>query len=499
MKRSVLFVAAMVWGLAVCGQRPVRDTLECPDSAYNQQYVQYRFIYNWCTQDEFSWHARTDYHRFPNPYDPLEYWATDPDGTLSPNVEVNYYVNGNGISGAQFGTDRPLKIVGIAAPAYREAARDTSFSGTAMSPRKFLNTRDTTLAGRVTDSMILYQVVGGNLVELWSQGWRIEDPHRYIHLPPAKLGKESRNYLDQNFDTMAVVPLYEVMFDKPVVVEDSFVVAGTRLNNEGSFAWEVEPGTQNRKRMWLWDRNPTRYISLEGASDHLDLRRKVWYKFRTQNWKVGKCYSTNLEGKWSFILPMIFPIIELGFDTVMCHDARNIRVGERTDSSATLMWDSGDGGPWEVAFGKITDRWEDFTVTPTENPMLTMTGLEVGTVYFALVRSYCSVTQEYGGWSDPVEVEIYQQHNPDRNGMEESEEGDRLVMLMPNPASGLVSVVSSYRLKCIEVYDAKGEKVYAQSVDGITAEFDVSDWAKGFYVVSMRLERGVVTKKLLVR
>ncbi|MBR1834921.1 MAG: hypothetical protein IJ785_05405 [Bacteroidales bacterium] len=60
------------------------------------------------------------------------------------------------------------------------------------------------------------------------------------------------------------------------------------------------------------------------------------------------------------------------------------------------IWDSGDGGPWEVAFGKVTDRWEDFTITTVTAPTVTLTGFEVGTIYFALVRSYCNQTGEYG-------------------------------------------------------------------------------------------------------
>ena len=489
----------MMWVAVASGQRPVRDTLECPDSMYNQQYVYYKFIYDWC-QDDIQWKAYTEYLHTPNgAYDA----TTDPGGLMTPDNEHFFYAEGNGIFGPQFITYRPIKIVGIGAPAYMEAARDTSmYDNTALvSPSlRFLNTRDTTLAGRITDSMILYKVVGDSLVELMSKGWRMDDPHRYIHLPPAKLG----GWWDPNaeFDTSTVVPLYEVMFEKPVVVEDTFVVAGTYFNNEGSYAWQVEPGTQQRKWMWLWDHNPTRYIALYGISDHLDLRRIIWFKYRMLDWKRGMCWSRPAdEFIYPVTIPMIFPIIDLLFDTTMCHAARNIRVAERTDSSATLMWDSGDGGPWEVAFGKITDQWEDFTITQTTVPTLTVSGLEVGMQYFALVRSYCSVTQEYGDWSSPVEVEIYERHDPPDPpiGIGESGDGDRLVMMMPNPASGVVSVVSSYRLNRIEVYDVKGDKVYEEKAEGITAEFDVSGWAKGTYVVAMYPEYGVVTKKLVVR
>lgn len=192
---------------------------------------------------------------------------------------------------------------------------------------------------------------------------------------------------------------------------------------------------------------------------------------------------------------MIFPIIDPLFDTTLCHEVSNVRVAERTDSSATLMWDSGDGGPWEVAFGKITDSWEDFTITQTRVPTLTVSGLEVGMQYFALVRGYCSVTEEYGEWSAPVEVEIYEHHGP--IGVEGA--GDRYVTVMPNPANGWVTVVSSYLPSRYEVYDMKGVKVLEQKAEGISAKIDLSGLESGTYVLAVHLSHGVVTKRLVVR
>ena len=503
MKKFVFLVTAMMLVSAVSGQRPTIDTLECPDSMYNQQYVYYKFIYDWCQyivdwdQDTIQWGANTEYTFLPNfAYKP----RTDPDGSLTPDNRRGFYAEGNGILGPQFITYRPLKIVGIGAPAYMEAARDTSFyDNTALvSPSlRFLNTRDTTLAGRITDSMILYKVVGDSLVELMSKGWRMDDPHRYIHLPPAKLG--GIYYPNGEYDTSVVVPLYEVIFDKPVVVEDSFVVAGTYFNNEGSYAWQVEPGTEQRKRMWLWDHNPTRYIRLFGYSDHLDLRREFWCKYRTLDWMKGRCWSWRAgESIYPFELPMIFPIIDPDFDTVMCHEVRNLRVAEHGAGRATLMWDSGDGGPWIVAHGKMEDDWDDYIFDTVTSPTVTLTGLDVGTVYFALVRGYCSVTGEYGEWSSPLEVEVYQQGHEEPEGIEQAGELGRFIRLMPNPARDVVSVVSSYRMRRVALYDLSGRMVVEQEADGITATVDVSGLASGTYIAAIYLPHGVVTKKLVV-
>ena len=132
--------------------------------------------------------------------------------------------------------------------------------------------------------------------------------------------------------------------------------------------------------MWLWDHNPTRYIIFGMLMDEIDGRWAYWAKFRKKEWKKFGGHHVVAADLDEHIIPFgnapfIFPIIDPGFDTTLCHNVRDIRVVARTDSSATLCWDSGDGGPWEVAFGKMTDQWEDFTITTVNTPMVTLTGL----------------------------------------------------------------------------------------------------------------------------
>ena len=174
-----------------------------------------------------------------------------------------------------------------------------------------------------------------------------------------------------------------------------------------------------------------------------------------------------------------------------------LRVAELGAGQATLMWDSGDGGPWEVAIGKVTDPWESYTITTTTVPMATVTGLQRGVQYFALVRGYCSLTEEYGQWSEPVEVEVFQDPEPEGIGREAVEDG--MTYMVPNPTSGVTNVMSSYRMQRIAVYDTKGTKVHEQEVDGIAAKVDASAWPKGVYIVAMYLDHGVKTRRLVVQ
>lgn len=499
MKRNVL-LSAMV--ILMCGagmvkaQRPVGDTITGEDSTL------FYYIYNW-HRIEKEWGVWANYFLVANMNELL---ATDPNQEMTPYGNINPLI-GNVIRGVQMYTDRPLKVVGIAAPAYMQEPRDTAYhTSSPLPPRQLwneLNTVDTTLAGRATDSMILYKPVeGGNLVKLMDGPWRIENPHRYIVLPP-RLGSPVNNYwkvyyIDSSA-TSYTAPLYEVMFEKPVVVEDSFVVAITAFNNEGHKRW-VYDYRENRYFMWLWDHNPTRTFEFYSFDSIPIPGRILWRKFRSLPWErtVIDTFRTN-AGKYYFIAPIVLPIIEPGFDTTLCHEVSNLRVAERGAGCATLMWDAGDGGPWIVAYGKTYDAWEDFTFDTVSSPMTTLTGLEVGTQYLAVVRGYCNVTHEYGEWTSPLEVEIYQQgHDRDPEGIGHPGDLGRFTRLIPNPAHGVVNVVSSFRLSRIELYALDGRKVLEQAADGISTMVDVSGLPSGTYIAALYLPHGVATKKLVV-
>ncbi len=438
--------------------------------------------------------------------------------------------DGNYIEGQQMFTEHPLKVVGIAVCAYMQRPMDTtnrffwdSYYGYGGNPlahelhpdHYFLNTWDTTMKNRITDSAILYRLTDDGPQKLAAAPWRIEHPHRFIHLPPIT-PITSAAYIQQNdmmpwtlmsnYDQDPVLPLYEVMFDSAVVVEDSFVVASTALNNELSAGVGAPPCCPNMSEtMWLWEHNPTRFFEIATPfyrDTVWDLTCISWIKYRQLDWVRRWCPATIRDSAmreyfYNLAFPF-FPIIELGFDTVMCHEVRNLRVAMRGYGRATLTWNSGDGGPWIVAHGKMEDDWDDFIFDTVTSPTVTLTGLDVGTVYFAMVRGYCSVTGEYGEWSSPLEVEVYQQGHEEPEGIEQAGELGRFIRLMPNPARDVVSVVSSYRMSRVVVYSLDGRAVVEQEADGITATVDVSGLASGTYITAIYLPHGVVTKKLVV-
>ena len=299
--KKILLICLFIY--VICGvvqaQRPVGDTLTMPDADY---YSSSNFHQCWPVGERGAWYS-TPYDNFIQTIPIVYYMRND------------HLRDGNYIGGMQMFTEHPLKVVGIAVCAYMQRPMDTVISAhfngyyglhgdmvdhEFSSDHYFLNTRDTTLKNRITDSAILYRVTDAGPQKLAAAPWRIEHPHRFIHLPPIPMiyGNISvylhENYsmpwtLRSNYDQDPVLPLYEVMFDSAVVVEDSFVVASTALNNEMSAGVESPPCCPNMSEtMWLWDHNPTRFYQIASPlfrDTVADTNWISWVKYRQMDWR----------------------------------------------------------------------------------------------------------------------------------------------------------------------------------------------------------------------
>ena len=74
----------------------------------------------------------------------------------------------------------------------------------------------------------------------------------------------------------------------------------------------------------------------------------------------------------------------------------------------------------------------------------------------------------------------------------------RYVQVTPNPATGVVKVVSSFGLQGIEAYNESGVKVCSEKAAGLMHKMDVSSWAKGMYVLKIGTDMGTTMKRLVV-
>ena len=533
---TAAMVALLVGMQHVRAQRPVGDTIIGMEPTYMY------YIYDWwrCANhdpESPQWYASSGvrdvlFHAayYNNSSVRACYSGPRPDIYDSDAQSDWYnYSAGNDIRGVQMVTDRPIKIVGVAACAYAQQPHDTTLSwylyelgSGAPTTHLFPNTRDVSLAGRFTDSLMLLKPTSYEPTYLAGGPWRVEDAHRYMPLPMwiNSLMGDTITYAPDTvvhpsivYDSAPVVPLYEVMFDKPQVVTDSFIVAGTANNNEGSYAIQYAPGNENlSQRMWLWDKRPTRYWCVNywynpdviGVQTDLGIasgQNILWYKYRSVPWIRMEPWGVwsilyivgNVWGDWLYA-PVIFPIIDPEFDTVLCDAVSDVRLVSATDTTLTLAWNGGNDVQWEVQYMEM-NGWDVWTET-TNVPMVTLTGLRERTNYAARVRGMCEWDTEYGEWSGWLDVYTGAHHDdPDPVGIGNL---GRFTQMMPNPARGQVTVLSSYRLSHVVVYDLKGNVVLEQEAEGLTDTFDVGTLAKGVYVVAIHTPAGIATKRLVV-
>lgn len=68
------------------------------------------------------------------------------------------------------------------------------------------------------------------------------------------------------------------------------------------------------------------------------------------------------------------------------------------------------------------------------------------------------------------------------------------VSVSPNPTNGIVTVNSASAVKAITVYDATGKQISASTTNIV----DLSNQAKGIYLVQVQTENGSITKKVVV-
>ena len=198
---------------------------------------------------------------------------------------------------------------------------------------------------------------------------------------------------------------------------------------------------------------------------------------------------------------MIFPLIKTydtiwTVDTPACLPVRDFSIMSRYGDTVMLRWSPLEGrSEFQVSYGpEGMDPDSGTLVNVTSNRWRFIDTLHTGEVMTAYVRTVCREldTLRFSEWSEGVEWQT-------RVGIVQPDEDVRLssrIHLQPNPAKERVEVVTPCGVKGIEVYGSYG--IRWREFPAGTAAFDVSDWAKGTYVVVIRTLAGSVTKKLVV-
>ena len=308
------------------------------------------------------------------------------------------------------------------------------------------------------------------------------------------------SYVNYALNPYYAVKIFDMYFDKPITVYDSFYVGGTSRFMSGLFGPEHETCLSD-----------CRYITFVTSNTN------SWDTtcYMPSLWKIWdySAYGTN-QWYWapSTQFLMILPIIEV-VDTTFanapeCPVVSGLFLRGNYTDTVTVQWDYDSlHSEYQLWYGPEADfETHNAMVSLRTNKWVFSDASYADTQMIAYVRTVCHEydTLRYSEWGRPIRFRLHheEQDTTGHGNIVVPEAGDdlaRFVQLMPNPASGSVMINSSYRIDRVEAYDVRGEKVYDQPSDARTAAFDVSAWPKGAYVILVRTPAGTATKRLVVQ
>ena len=75
---------------------------------------------------------------------------------------------------------------------------------------------------------------------------------------------------------------------------------------------------------------------------------------------------------------------------------------------------------------------------------------------------------------------------------------EQYTYLMPNPAKEEVTVMSSFKVRSVELYAADGKLLKEKEVNAIGMRLSLEGLPAGMYFIKVRTTSGVTTKRLIV-
>ena len=308
-------------------------------------------------------------------------------------------------------------------------------------------------------------------------------------------------------------PLYEVFFDSAITVSDSFYVSVTCNNayrHPGTlnyFAYCVPEAVScenydsggNVYDVSKFDPNPNHFrrklhllnpINTDGRFQVTDTN---WHYFK--DWWYNPA-DTSTPARFRGHIN-IFPIIDTSRELV-CQQSRNLSLAFTAGGVATLAWEGGyNAHQWELSVCNDGCAPDDGTITQWGTRIATVLGLDRGTWYTAWVRSVCD-SVHISDWCDSIRFFVPDDGDPeDPEGIETT--ADRYSYLMPNPASGSVTVASSFRIAEVELFSLDGRSLLRSKVDAMSTALNLDGLAAGTYIVRIATTAGTAYKKLVVK
>ncbi len=276
------------------------------------------------------------------------------------------------------------------------------------------------------------------------------------------------------------LPIYEVFFDQPIDLADTFYMSKTMMYNDSIIYTDVT----EMYELHFEPENP-RIPAFDSLCNHRlppEIRR-----FR----------DNIINGEWEqpenevWYMATIFPIVEYPGDT--CPQAQGLQYVRSSADKAFFRWQRGTNHhDWQLSYGPAGTAPEDGTILNCANTSSSLVTLDPDSHYVAYVRARCKFARyEYGPWSAPLAFSL--------NGGNSIEDvGNPDITLTPNPASEQVTVAAT-GMQSIELLGVDGTVIMRR--EGLMQDeytLDLKGLAAGVYMVRVSTAKGTATRRLAV-
>ena len=322
------------------------------------------------------------------------------------------------------------------------------------------------LMDTVCSELSLYKPIGVDMQLIKSDTICFNDFVRKIKVHHA-IGGIPCNSPHHSDDYLWFFNTYEVYFDEPVIVTDSFCIGWSSVNANTCALQDLEAPVEIAE----W------HINCVVGTPRMPLN-KFRYKLK----------SDPPDAPWHLtqehIVLCLMPIVERPCDT--CGMVRDFRQQWIADQTLFVQWDTlPNHTSWQLSYCAAGTDPDHGTIVDCPLPQAVVGNVVGASDMVFHVRARCKDIRwrQWSPWSEAQPVAL--------NAVEAPDGGPDALTVSPNPTTGALHVDSREPVTAVEVYSLHGELLLAQPAHHSTAlDLDISSLPQALYLLLVHTDKG---------
>ena len=312
----------------------------------------------------------------------------------------------------------------------------------------------------------LYKPIGLDMQLLKDDTISLADVARIIRLPNIWITTQQWDSPYEDYDYF--FSTYEIYFDEPVVVTDSFCIG-----------WSP-----------LYDCFKTAYLPVKQTERHRDCGVKT---LRMPLNKIRyRLKSDPPDAPWHLtqehVVLCLMPIVERPCDT--CGVVRDFRQQWIADQTLFVQWDTlPNHTSWQLSYCAAGTDPDHGTIVDCPLPQAVVGNVVGASDMVFHVRARCKDIRwrQWSPWSEAQPVAL--------NAVEAPDGGPDALTVSPNPTTGALHIDCSAAITAVEVYSLHGELLLAQPAHRSTAlDLDISSLPQALYLLLVHTDKGTLSR-----